>query len=349
MDGRYLFGPVTREFAEHHLQAEREAGRCRCFGDEPGLDLVIGPVECWGEVLAKLPADWRPDFVVLQMQYTTPVAAFAQCPVPVVALAGDWQWQWHAYRSVFANQCELVLSDAEGAERLGLAGIGPTRPAFLVGADPRLRVGLSERDIDILFAGNVHPAVHRERLPYLGRLACLHGRYRVHIATGVADDELRKLLARARIVFQHGADSESCWYACEAIAAGALVLREAGNRAMGRMLSEGVDYVAYTDANLETLLERYLGDEAERVRLADAAQARVGELSFATRWQDSCSKSRRTGRHSARGRLSAVHAGQSRTSPARFGTRRPVRVGSIRRCGRRWRRRPANGRAMRGF
>jgi glycosyltransferase involved in cell wall biosynthesis/tetratricopeptide (TPR) repeat protein len=286
MSRRYLFGPVSREYAEQNLNAAREASACRCFGSEPGLDLRIGPLDTWSEVLARLPDDWRPEFVVLHMQYTTVPAAFAQCPLPILAVAGDWQWLWHGYRSVLPGGCDLVLSDIEGAERLRAAGMTHARAAFLAGGDataPDLSTG--ERDIDILFVGNVHPAVNRNRLPILGRLAALHGRWRVHMASGVRGKDYRNLLARARIVFNPGSDSEACRRACDAVAAGALLFQDAGNRDVAQLLREGDEYVAYREDKLETLLERYLGDESERQHIAGEARARLGELRFDGHWQ----------------------------------------------------------------
>ena len=40
------------------------------------------------------------------------------------------------------------------------------------------------RDVDIFFCGNIHPAIHLHRMPYLARLAALHGRWNVVIRGG---------------------------------------------------------------------------------------------------------------------------------------------------------------------
>src|SRR5437764_762241 len=60
------------------------------------------------------------------------------------------------------------------------------------------------RDIDILFVGNLHPAVQRERLPWLARLARLGERWNVQIHQGSFGDEYKQLLQRARVVFNRG-------------------------------------------------------------------------------------------------------------------------------------------------
>ncbi len=67
MSRRYVFGPVSRVYAEEYLKEERQAGRCLCFGTEPGLDLQLSASDSWQKLLGQLPADWRPDFLVLQL------------------------------------------------------------------------------------------------------------------------------------------------------------------------------------------------------------------------------------------------------------------------------------------
>jgi hypothetical protein len=204
---RYLFGPITASFAEQNLFSEWQAGSCLAFGTEPGLDLVIGPGETWEQIASRFPADWQPDFVVLFLWYTTIPRGIWSAPVPIVGLAGDWNLLWHYYR-LRLPACDLVLTDTVGAELMALEGMTHARPANLFGLErawlepeargqqPEARGQESEvrsqdseedtthhsqltthqgRDIDVLFIGNLHPAVQRERLPWLARLAQLGG------------------------------------------------------------------------------------------------------------------------------------------------------------------------------
>jgi hypothetical protein len=53
-----------------------------------------------------------------------------------------------------------------------------------------------------------------------------------------------------------------------------LVFQEAENREISRLLSAGVEYVAYSDVILEPLLVYYLVDEDERRRIAEQASRR---------------------------------------------------------------------------
>ena len=91
--------------------------------------------------------------------------------------------------------------------------------AFLEEADAE-----GPRDIDVLFVGNVHPAVQGGRLPWLGRLARLAGRYNVLLTSGVFGDAYRALLRRSRIAFNHSIRSECNRRVFEAAACGARAL-----------------------------------------------------------------------------------------------------------------------------
>lgn len=284
---RYLFGPVRREYAEQNLFEERQAGRCLCFGDEAGLDLQIGPQERWDEIAGRLPAGWAPDLVILNCQYNILPISLVNPPVPVVALAGDWNWQIHGYRRGLLPGCDLVLTDTLGVETLQRAGIQLARIAPLFGG-PRALIEAdwpeSERNIDLLFVGNTHPAVQRERQSYLGRLAALHGRWNVVIRAGVFGEEYRQLLGRSRIVFNRAVRGECNMRVSEAVAAGALLFQEAGNREVPAFLRDRQECVYYRDDDLEALLEHYLSNEPERRRVAEAARLRLRDLSFVRQW-----------------------------------------------------------------
>jgi glycosyltransferase involved in cell wall biosynthesis/tetratricopeptide (TPR) repeat protein len=288
MSLRYLFGPVSRAYADEYLAEERQAGLCRCFGTEPGLDLRIDAGDRWPDVLEHLSGDWRPDFIVLYLQYASVPPALARAPLPVVGLAGDWNLQWHSYRRLLGEACDLMLTDALGVKVFHRAGLAHARSAYLFGGSRTLLEAAwpaGSRDIDVLFVGNVHPAVQRERLPYLGRIAALGERYHVVIRAGVFGAEYRRLLARSRIVFNRAIRSECNMRVAEAVAAGALLFQEAGNQEVPQLLLDGLECVFYDEENLETLLRRFLEDESCRAMIAEAARARLAELGFTRQWQ----------------------------------------------------------------
>jgi hypothetical protein len=280
MPPRFLFGPTTAEFADSRLGELRRAGECLAFGPN-GVDLKVGYETRWDQIAAQFPEGWRPDLVALWLNYTAVPPDLWSAPVPLVGLATDWNLLWHAYRHLLLR-CDAVLIDRPGAEALARAGIPHARPALLFGAAPDSLDGpfAAVRDIDVLFVGNLHPAVQRERLPWLAWLARLADRWNVVIRTGISGAECRAMLARARVAFNRSVRGEANMRALEAAAAGALLFQEVGNLELPGLFADRRECVYYRDEDLETLLEYYLSHEDERRAIAEAARAKVAALTF---------------------------------------------------------------------
>ncbi len=86
MGVRYLFGPVRAEstLVPH---ADRAEGKCLTWGTAANVDLVIPPDARWAAVEERLPAVWRPDFVLLDLTNGSfPVWTWT-APLPIVGLA----------------------------------------------------------------------------------------------------------------------------------------------------------------------------------------------------------------------------------------------------------------------
>jgi GT2 family glycosyltransferase/predicted Zn-dependent protease len=287
MTVRYLFGPVSSEYADQHLSGPRQDGRCLAFGYHGEADLTIGPGDSWEDVCRRLPSGWRPDFVAVYLPYTPVPPCVWSAPVPLVGLAADWNLLYHGYQRLLGC-CELALTDTAGVEALARDGIGHARTANLYGLGRDFLEHPwpdADRPIHCLFIGNLHRAIHRSRLAWLGRLARLAGRWRVVIATGVFGEDYRALLSRARVVFNRSVRGECNQRTFEAVAAGALLFQEASNREVHSYLRDRQECVCYGDDDLEALLEHYLEHEGERRVIAEVARARVSEFAFAALWE----------------------------------------------------------------
>jgi GT2 family glycosyltransferase len=285
---RYLFGPVTKSFAEQYLRGPRRVGDCLAFNADGDADLTVGPRDTWEDVLARLPSGWEPDFVALWLPYTTVPSCLWSAPRPRVALATDANLLWHYYRRALPA-CDLVFLDAWAAEQFRQAGLAQARPAVLCGcadADVENPCPDGPRDIDVLLVGNLNPAVQRERMPWVRRLAELGRRWQVVVRTAVPEDSYRKLLARSRIVVHHSPRHKCGRRAFEAAAAGALVFQEQSNRELPAFFRDRRECVYYHPDELEALLEHYLGHEDERRALAAAARQRVLTCRFEDFWQE---------------------------------------------------------------
>ena len=68
-------------------------------------------------------------------------------------------------------------------------------------------------------------------------------------------------------------DRHSIERAAEALAAGALLFQDAGNREVFDFLEDGKECVAYTVDNLIPLAQHYLAHEDERRSIAEAGRA----------------------------------------------------------------------------
>jgi hypothetical protein len=132
MRRRYLFGPVTADFADQYLSRARRAGERLAFSADGSTDLTIGPGDTWEAVCGRFPPGWEPDFVALYLPYTTIPACLWNAPVPLVGLAADWNLLWHYYRRRL-HACDLVLTDQPGVEILAREGIAHAWAANLFG------------------------------------------------------------------------------------------------------------------------------------------------------------------------------------------------------------------------
>lgn len=205
-----------------------------------------------------------------------PHSVVSDCALPLC----DWNLLFHGYR-LAAGSSLIAQTDTAGVTALTTAGFMNARFAHLYGIPTHPTEPSpphAGRDIDILFIGNMNPAVQVERMPWIARLANLADRRRVVIATGVFGDEYHALLRRAKVVFNRSIRGECNQRVGEAVAAGAVLFQEASNKEIERCLTPGVDFVSYTGADLERLLEQYLNDDDLRERMAASAWAKVGRL-----------------------------------------------------------------------
>jgi FkbM family methyltransferase len=287
---RYLLGPTLPGRAAL-WQSHRQQGQCLCFDATGSADLRLAPGDSWEALQAQFPPGWQPDFVVLDLGYTTVPPCLWDAPVPLVALAPDWQLQWHFLRLALLR-CSLVLTDSLGVEVMHRAGIPHARQANLFGlqglfATPAPDPG-PPRDVDVLFVGNLQPAVQRDRLAWLGRVAKLSSRWRVRIEQGVSGEDYRTLLRRSRIVFNRSVRGEWNLRVGEACSCGALLFVEQGNREMPGVWQHGVNCVFYDEDNLESLLKHYLTHEEDRATVAATGQQTALEHTFERSWQAAC-------------------------------------------------------------
>jgi glycosyltransferase involved in cell wall biosynthesis len=284
---RYLAGPISGSARWRRWQTFCQEGQCRTF-DPGGKGLRLAADEGWAQLSQRLPPGWQPDFLVLHLAASGIPPRLLLAPVPIVGLAEGWDLHWHRVRQL-APFCDLILSDPAGAACLRQAGWSQAAAARLVGYDPALPEVAPEsgqRDIDLLWLGEAHPAFDRGVLPWLGRLARQSARWHVCLGPRMGIGEYGSLLARARIVFTHSRQGGCDAVLLDAARAGALVFYEAANLQTPLLLRPGQEAIAYSSGDLEAQLEQYLSSEEQRCAVAAAGQERVRQLSFGSGWQE---------------------------------------------------------------
>ncbi|MCI0702677.1 MAG: glycosyltransferase [Planctomycetia bacterium] len=277
---RYLFGPASIAFANEYLAEDRHSGKCVCLG----ADIPCDSADTWDAIASRLPAGWKPERIVVRLsQVNLPIGLWS-ATVPIIGLAEDWDLLGHYYRHTFP-MCDVVLADPPAATAIESMGFGRVLTADLCGLGRsalELPVG-DAQDIDVLVLDDLHPAVRREGLPWVGRIAQLADSCRVVVRrpTNLAAD--RALLARTRFFAQLPGFGSTDRLAYEAAAAGAVLFRvpTAWDGADG--LRTGIDYIPYNGQNLERIILHLLESPAEYRPVAGAGRARVREFTYSAR------------------------------------------------------------------
>jgi glycosyltransferase involved in cell wall biosynthesis len=286
MSSRILLGPLRSAHEARTRYGWPTQETCLIFGEQGDIPFTEG--DSWETLQARFPSGWQPDYLVLWLAYQALPPWVREVPLPIIGLAPDWNLLWHSYR-LLIPQFDLVFTDQPGVDHFTQLGWTHVRAVNLFGlGNDFVRFAqeetVVERDIDILFVGNLHPAVQRERLRWLGHLSSLKDRWNIVIRTGVYNKECWKLLRRAKIVFNRSIRGESNLRVFESIAAGCLLFQEAENQEIQQYLKPQIEYVPYTQANLESLLEEYLVEDPRRQTIVQAAQARILEFTFTRFW-----------------------------------------------------------------
>jgi hypothetical protein len=239
----------------------------------------LGPRESAAEVIARVSAEWPFDVLVCFVpELFPPPHELEACPVKTVAVISDWNVYYPQLEFNLARY-DIVLSDELGSRTLSPQGAKTqyVTPLYSHLGLVHRELGL-ERDLDIVFAGNLNPAMHPRRTKLLERIALLSDEFRIAIVEGLEQKAYVKLLNRARIAFNCSLRGEMNLRCFEAPACGALLFLESDNLEAPALLRDREECVYYNDENLIELLKAYLAGESERSRIAANGQGRIAEI-----------------------------------------------------------------------
>ena len=182
-----------------------------------------------------------------------------------------------------------IFSDKKGIEVLKRVGYNNVTYVPMFFFDRNLHnpddvTGEEERDIDILFVGNLNSEVQVERTKFLWKISQLPKNYQILITWGIYGVEYANLLKRSKIVFNRSIRSEANMRLFEATASGALLFQEEENLEARDFFSED-EIVYYNENNILDLLVEYLSDKGKRIKKIKNALERVKNYHTGKRWE----------------------------------------------------------------
>ena len=241
----------------------------------------------WQDLAERLPAGFRPDVLLLYWPDQEPLPdGLETCPWQVVGVVSDYNLSL-PYLAGLWPFFDVLLCDRAGQELFTRLTFGDVRYWCQYAHKPaahRTWPDAGPRDLDIGFAGNLNPAVQRERAPWLERLRGLeHYGVDVHVRGNVRGTDYGRFLNRCRIGWNRSIRGEMNLRAFEVPACGALLLQERGNLEIDEFFVPDEECVLYGEDDFEHVVLELLGDEPRRLRIAAAGQRRVQEHRYGRR------------------------------------------------------------------
>jgi tetratricopeptide (TPR) repeat protein len=235
--------------------------------------------ETTAQVIERIATQWPPDiFLCGCPEMMPPPLAVEDCPIRTVALVSDWN-MFQPQLEYNLARFDLTVLDRQGLKSLKLQG-KPKRMYQPIYAHMPLvhrPLGLN-RDIDILFLGNLNHAIHRERGKALESVASLADEYNVIIDAGHSQESYSQFMNRARIMINLAVRGEMNLRCYEAPACGALMFLEESNLEIRDFMDVEKDVVLYNPDNLLEKVRYYLSHEDERKQMAEHGRKKVETL-----------------------------------------------------------------------
>lgn len=251
-----------------HLRRDHEV---LAWGPHPHCDVVATRlVTPLADVLAALPAGWRPD-VILIGDDSKPLAVRgledAPCPVVLLSVDAHHHAHWH---SVLAGACALAFV-AQSDYLPAFAAAGGTARWLPLWAPDALPAPAAVARHDVAFIGSLDPRFHPARVRLL---EAVRRRLPVHVATGAWAD----VFAASRIVLNQTVGGDLNARVFEAMGCGAMLLTEHTTNGLLTLFADGEDLVTYPRGDADAFVEvarRWLADEPARARVAARGRERV--------------------------------------------------------------------------
>lgn len=205
-------------------------------------------------------------------------------PYPLIAFVCESNVRYHVIRE-YCNIFDFVILDtkelydslsAEGFKNIAYINWWGNHPHY-----HSKMIDFNEKDIDLLFIGNLNSDVQEERGRILFEIASF-GFNNAVITTGLYEEEYGMLLNRAKIVFNLNVRCEVNMRCFEAPATGAMLLVD-DNPNVRKYYNPGKECITYERNNIDDILAKiqyYLKNDAERIEIAKKGYLRAKNYTY---------------------------------------------------------------------
>ncbi len=274
-------------FGEHQILSYGPADRMWVDNSFYAFDVTFDPSEeSIHALLQRLPADFQPDALLLYWPDQEPLPAqLEECPFPTIGVVSDYNLSL-PYITGLWPFFDLLLVDRPGVSlfsQLSFANV-QQHCQFTFKQPSHHLMGNEPRDLDLVFVGNLNPAVQWKRKPWIDRLVNLPKLgIRTEIKSGIYGEDYGRLLNRAKIGFNHSVRGEMNLRAFEVPACGAVLFMEESNQEVRDFLVPDEEVILYNENNLEQLLLQLLADEPRRQKIAQAGHRKIQQFGMGNR------------------------------------------------------------------
>lgn len=295
---RLLVGPYHDPEHWAYMRGAFDGHDAVTFGTGDGVDLPTRPLEPLGSILARLPADWHPDLLLLwRPEYGAVPSGLEAAPFPVVMLTSDWYLEFHDCVET-ARFVNAVVTGSRGLRAFRAAGFDHVLRLPMLGYEPGVdgAFAAEHRDIDVFYAGSTNWAAHPRRERVLAALLDLPPRYKLVYRTRLSRAEYNQHLGRSRIVINLTVVGEINMRVYEACAAGSCLFLERDNLDVPALLPDGEAAVYYDEQNLLEKVVWHLEHEDERARIAARGQQALQAVTYRANMEEIVLQLQRLGR-----------------------------------------------------
>lgn len=218
------------------------------------------------QLLFRLPRGWEPDFIIIRdAEFYKMPSKLEDSPYPVIGLIGDYNLTLNKMLPIL-GAFDYFFCDTKGVRIFNKLGFDNCEFFCLYGCDPKVHrpyYAYDDKELDVIFVGNLNRHVQQSREEYLYRLAQLGKRYKIKIATGVFGVDYARLLSSAKIVFNRSIRDEANMRFFEAAACGSVVMNNYLDELAMLGFEPNKDYLAYNDLE-ETIISFFTGNSKDK-------------------------------------------------------------------------------------